>query len=385
MSDIKKIADKVYDNTIRYNIQVERFGVGVQRKVEQLLKDIQKEIELEIFKADPTQVKATTWKQVRLTNLNRRINEIVNNGFSKISRTVNSDLKKLAKNQSELHGAMLNRVLGIDLFNVTLTPELLEGIVTKSLIQGETIGNWFKSIANTYKKRVSRALAEAVHNSSMVQIGMAKGESVGELIRRVRGMETTYEGTIFRLTRNEADALVRTSVAQVSSHARTAMYQANDDLIKGYQIVATLDMRTTPLCRSIDGMQFDKQWKPLDKSKKAPISGPPPFHFRCRTTYIPILKTFDELIREKNRNNLNSKRLGNKLEQVPFNTRASMGGPVSGVLNYNDWLLTQPKEIQVEALGLGRWKLWSEGKVSLSDMVNQTGRPLTIQKLQELI
>jgi hypothetical protein len=51
-------------------------------------------------------------------------------------------------------------------------------------------------------------------------------------------------------------------------------------------------------------------------------------------------------------------------------------------MNYNEWLLTQPISLQKEILGPGKWKLWSENKLSVSDLVDNSGNPLTIKELQ---
>ena len=60
-----------------------------------------------------------------------------------------------------------------------------------------------------------------------------------------------------------------------------------------------------------------------------------------------------------------------------------IGKPVSGNMTYNEWLLTQPKAVQIDVLGPGRFKLWKEHKLSMSDMVHQNGRPLSIADLEE--
>ncbi|OKO89746.1 minor capsid protein [Geobacillus proteiniphilus] len=51
-----------------------------------------------------------------------------------------------------------------------------------------------------------------------------------------------------------------------------------------YEILATLDMRTSDICRSMDGKVYEvKNYKPGTTA--------PTFHVRCRTTTIPY---FDE-------------------------------------------------------------------------------------------
>ena len=62
--------------------------------------------------------------------------------------------------------------------------------------------------------------------------------------------------------------------------------------VKRYQLVAVLDNRTSPICRSLDGKIFDRQ------DAKAGVTMPL-FHCYCRTTTVPYIKgiTDDETTR----------------------------------------------------------------------------------------
>ena len=130
----------------------------------------------------------------------------------------------------------------------------------------------------------------------------------------------------------------------------------NDDILKGKRRVATLDGRTTPLCRALDGTVV-------------PITAPsPPFHWNCRTTEIPVLK--DEFARE-----------------IPGSTRPSVGADgveqVSSRTTYGEWLARQPAAFQEDVLGPARYKLFSKGELSIDRFVDDDGRTLTLKQLRE--
>ncbi len=81
-----------------------------------------------------------------------------------------------------------------------------------------------------------------------------------------------------------------------------------------------------------------------------------------------------------------------KLEKMSDAKRAAMtydegligiGKPVSARMTYNDWLKTQSKVVQTDALGPKRYKLWKDNKLSMSDMVSQAGRPLSVKDLED--
>jgi len=122
---------------------------------------------------------------------------------------------------------------------------------------------------------------------------------------------------------------------------------------------------------------------------KIPWPGKPPYHWQCRTTLVPWLKSFSELAGPSSK--LPKDKI-KKLESLNPGQRASLtygekglgvGKRVSGEMTYNDWLLTQPESIQVDVLGPHRHKLWKEHKLGMEDLVHQNGRPLTIAELEK--
>lgn len=84
------------------------------------------------------------------------------------------------------------------------------------------------------------------------------------------------------VARSRAEALVRTEANFFHNAAAHKGYA--DAGIDRYEILATLDMRTSDICRGKDGKIYDE--KDYMPGKTAP-----PFHVRCRTTTIPY---FDE-------------------------------------------------------------------------------------------
>jgi len=62
-----------------------------------------------------------------------------------------------------------------------------------------------------------------------------------------------------------------------------------------------------------------------------------------------------------------------------------MNGQVLAKMSYEEWLQDQDEETQKEVLGEARLWLWKRGKLSLSDMIHQNGRPLTIEELKHKI
>lgn len=99
-----------------------------------------------------------------------------------------------------------------------------------------------------------------------------------------RSMQKTSKAimNVTDVVRSKVEALVRTESNFFHNVAAQRSYV--DAGIDRYEILATLDSRTSEICREQDGKIYDeKDYKP---GKTAP-----PFHVRCRTTTIPY---FDE-------------------------------------------------------------------------------------------
>lgn len=115
----------------------------------------------------------------------------------------------------------------------------------------------------------------------------------------------------FNVSKNKAGTLVMTESAFFTSASRK---QCFDNLgVEKFINIATLDSRTSDICRSIDGTVYDM------KDFKIGVTAPP-FHVRCRTTYAPYFEDEYEFGERAARN------VGGKTYYVPSN------------IKYNEWL-----------------------------------------------
>jgi SPP1 gp7 family putative phage head morphogenesis protein len=84
----------------------------------------------------------------------------------------------------------------------------------------------------------------------------------------------------FAVSRSNAMRLVQTEAAFFTEQATMAGYKASG-LVEEYQILATLDSRTSEICQSMDGKVFKV-------SEQEPGVNAPPFHAYCRTATVPF-------------------------------------------------------------------------------------------------
>jgi len=85
-----------------------------------------------------------------------------------------------------------------------------------------------------------------------------------------------------KVSHSSADLMVRNETSYVVNEASAQSWEESGT-VQQYRLIATLDSRTTQICRDMDREVFD-----LDKREKG--ENYPPFHHRCRTTAQPVIE-----------------------------------------------------------------------------------------------
>ena len=166
---------------------------------------------------------------------------------------------------------------------------------------------------------------------------------------------------------NRIDALVKTAVSTVVNNTRLETYKENESIFKGYQHQSVIDFRTTFICAERDNKQWDLELKPI--GHKLPFKQTP-LHYKCRSIILPLTKSYREL--------------GLDIDEIPIGTRSSLNGYVPANTSFSQWFDKQSKANQEKYLGKGRYQLYKDGKITLSDLVSQKGSILTIEELRKL-
>jgi len=240
---------------------------------------------------------------------------------------------------------------------------------TITLPNGRTVEKSFRGIAVDQAERFSQ----------VVRQGLLTGETTPSIIKRLIGnLQFSQEPTMVSktlakiiaaggqstsVTDSQVVALIRTSINQVANTASQQVYEANQDITQKYRYVATLDTRTSAICRALDGKEFDYGKGPM-----------PPQHFNCRSTTVPVI---------------NYKELGfDPPPSVTKGKRASMDGPVPASETYGEWLAKQPRATQADALGPGKVAYFNRlaNKYGPTDamakLVRDDGSELTLAQLR---
>jgi SPP1 gp7 family putative phage head morphogenesis protein len=241
---------------------------------------------------------------------------------------------------------------------------------TITLPNGEVVSKAFRGIAVDQSERFSQ----------VVRQGLLTGEPTPDIAKRLIGSLQFGEraktpkqliaagGQATAVADNQVMALVRTSINQVANTASQQVYEANQDITPRYRYVATLDTRTSSICRALDGQEFEYGKGPL-----------PPQHFNCRSTTVPVI---------------DYKALG--FDPPPPSKRAAAGGMVPTNVSYGEWLKEKrPGETdadllvrQATALGAGKvpyFRKLSEKygpQNALAKLVRDDGSELTLEQLR---
>jgi hypothetical protein len=240
----------------------------------------------------------------------------------------------------------------------------LSAVVAEALIEGAPTKQWW-----------AKQAADATFKfSGVVRNGFTEGQTTDQIVtqivgRKARGDQPEIKGFMDTSKRN-ARSLVHNSVQTVANGARMEVYKANsgeDGPVKGYRQLSTLDSHTTDICMAYDQKTWDLAFEPVGHS--LPWKQGCPRHWGCRSLELPWLKSMREL--------------GIDVDEV-VSTRASLDGQVPASLNFETWLKGKSKEFQDEKLGIGRADLWRRGVITMNDLLDQRGNPLTLAQLKAL-
>ena len=194
----------------------------------------------------------------RLDDINKSINKLINAIASRERDEIDKTMRKVY--ESSYHHAVYEaaRMSGLDLQTGPIDEGALETILKK------------KWSGQNYSERVwnnTQKVADAIKEELM--IGALTGKTEKEMTDSINEQ--------FLSGRNKARRLVRTESSYIHNEAHFQAYK--DYGIEEYRFVATLDLRTSQICRERDGSVYRVN------DKKIGVNAPP-MHPWCRSTTI---------------------------------------------------------------------------------------------------
>lgn len=354
---------------------------------------------------------AASARSARLSAILRQLKQSLENWAGASTLAVIDDLQGLAVLQSEFVANELRRALPVELRtqirSIQISPQFAQSVATidpteinvvslsddlqaavtgapqtfsLTAAQGTTV-----TLPNgKVLEKSFRGLAESQADlfAKTVRNGLLTGESTDKIARRLKGRLRFGQpgslrqiaqagGEVTAVANNQVMALIRTSINQVANETSQQVYKANQDVTKRYRYVATLDSRTSPICRSLDGREF------------AYGKGPtPPQHFNCRSTTVPIIDYSGLGISRPPQTEL-------RRPNTAFGpSRARRGDTVPSNQAYGEWLDKQPKEVKADVLGASKVPYFNRltekfgPTVAIRKFVARDGSELTLEQLK---
>ena len=283
--------------------------------------------------------------------LNRALTLETRKTYRKIYRNGISELKALANTSSKFHNSTLKQSLG--------------KVYRSKVYTGLKVNDLIINSAGTYSEQIaSISLSQQRRIKDVVKKGMIENLAVNKIAKNV--------GSSIDLPSAQLKTLSRTAITETSSNVSNATYKLNEDVIDGYQYVATLDSRTSLICGRLDGKVFR-----LDDNRGVR----PPQHFNCRSTTVPIVKSYEDL-----RDTKSSRISKRRLQRISKSKRASFDGQVPSEINYEKFLSQQDDNFKLAVLGnKRRVEIYNTGKLKFTQFSTRDGQLVSVGRLEELL
>lgn len=281
----------------------------------------------------------------RLDDIDKSINRLINAVASRERDAIDKTMRKVY--ESSYHHAVYEaaRMSGLDLQTGPIDEGALETILKK------------KWSGQNYSERVwnnTQKVADALKEEFM--IGALTGKTEKEMTDSINEQ--------FLSGRNNARRLVRTESSYIHNEAHFQAYK--DYGIEEYRFVATLDLRTSQICRERDGSVYRVN------DKKIGVNAPP-MHPWCRSTTIM---------------NLDDETMHN-LERFARDPVTGERMKVPADETYKEWYQRMVEKHGAEAINTAgkSTKNYSSDKVQYQNYINVLGNkfvPDTLEEFQKI-
>ena len=266
--------EDIHDRLIRRQIDLLRFGRGFETRLIRLLDraepDLRSSIKARVERAarlggDPGPIVTA-----RLIQIEEAYRDAARPAWLELRQFARAELAGLAADEVAFTSQLVERTLPVTVDLRLPDSATLRRIVTARPFQGRLLRQWLSQWTTADRRRAM----------NQIRTGLLFQETPTQISRRIFGTRRLAGADGARaITRRGAATLAHTAVASVSNGAREQVWQDNADIIERVRYTATLDSRTSPICRGLDGKLFDVG--------KGPV---PPVHIRCRSTRVPVFR-----------------------------------------------------------------------------------------------
>lgn len=333
------------NSAVKHQVYLQRYAGSATRQLIHFIDNLKRE---SLFILDNTP-DLTNISKARYLKLTASLQELRTALVKDMVKGIKSDMKNLAHYEADFTKRLIDQTIKPNVGFETVVPTLRQiNSAAFTEIMGASIGYGtdgatVQSALQTFGSKSASQVTQAVRT------GYALGKTTVEIKKNI------IEILESRITDSRANTLARTITNHVASSSRQEFYKENSDIITGYQVVATLDDRTTLTCAALDGKIF-----PINEFEA------PPYHWNCRTTFIGVVDP----------------KYAIQLDTVQRPAKGDDGeNLVSTQTTYNSWLKKQSDAFQNDVLGKERADLF-RGGMNVDKFVDSNYKPISLDELK---
>ena len=252
------MADASIDILLRHQVYLQRFGSHEANQFESYLKDADKIIR-DILSRYPDEIPT----KAALNDIGRELRARIDPVYSGYTEQLMLDLEGLSGSEADYTVAAIDDDLVADVDSVEHS-----AVWRQTLARPVTTG----VTARFMQAMLSDFTAQEIDRVNQVVVsGFYEGKTTSQIARSIRGTKKNrFTDGILNVTSRNAGVIARTAVNHTATQAKMAVYKKNGRLIKGWVFSATLDSRTSGICRGLHGTEW-----PTGEGPE------PPRHFSC--------------------------------------------------------------------------------------------------------
>lgn len=241
-----------------HQIDVVRYSAGEAKKVDAFLLDLIEYLETRLAKEGDS-IASKKRLQILLDDVKKRMS----GELSRFTDEFLADIEPFVKSELAFNDKVFSA------FSSPVTPTLEQALSAINnnplLLNGSAVD--FGAYTRGWEQKEVDRIAGVISN------GYYSGTTTQQIARDVIGTKSAkYANGKLNLTKANAYSMAKTAVMHMSSQTKARFFEANNDIVVGEEVVATLDSHTSPYCRWADGKKY------YYRDGKFPR---PPYHIHC--------------------------------------------------------------------------------------------------------
>lgn len=326
----------IVDEFLLDSLQIERVAENDKDELLALLALLLLAIIREFQKHDPTSVTRKMARELRLDDFRRASLKEIKTTYRQALTLLKRSSRAVSDEEAKRIGEILKEASGGKPVRSVVSNNTQERINAGVFVDGAPLKEWIEKQAGDLQFRIQTEVLR----------GLLAGLTAAQIIEKLKGTKGANfkDGVTYQAGRHLA-ALAKTQLAATLGTVRDDIANQNEDIIQFKQHISVLDSRTSQTCLAYAWKVWTLDNKPVGHD--LPFNNGTPRHFNCRSITVPVL-----------------------IGQKPM-----------GEMNFESWINSKSDEFQNKLFGKSKAELWRNGKISQSDLVDQSGRPITLEDL----